>query len=332
VRFRTAPGLLALLGSLALLAGCGAARPTARGEGVGGPTPRAGASASPTQAEGPPVTATLAPSPVASATPEVPLAARVNGQALLLQEFLLQVDEYQTALLDDGLDPDTWAGQARLAQIRREVLESMIDGALVQQAAAALEVRVSAQSVKNRVQADVEAGGGQAAFDTWLASTGQTVDGYAERVRQALLSEGVMQAVTAEMPLEVEQVHLRQIVVDSQETAEALKAELQQGVDFAALAKEQSLDSATKAAGGDLGWIPRGLISPELEGPAFELAPGRVSGIVPADGAFYLLQVVAREEMRPLSPEVLARLKVAAFRSWLEVRRSAAVIERLVGE
>jgi parvulin-like peptidyl-prolyl isomerase len=141
-----------------------------------------------------------------------------------------------------------------------------------------------------------------------------------------------LQAVTAEMPSEVEQVHLRQIVLVSQEAAEALRAELRDGADFASLAGEQSLDSRTKSSGGDLGWIPRGLIAPELEVSAFGLAPGEVSDVVPADGAYYVLQVVEREAIRSLSPEVLARLRLAAFRRWLEVRRSAAVIERFVGE
>jgi parvulin-like peptidyl-prolyl isomerase len=324
--------LLALLCGTILLANCRVAQPTAREAGEGGPTPRASASASPTRVDSLPATATLPPTPVPSATPAAPLAARVNGQTLLLQDFQRQVDEYQSALLDEGLDPDTRDGQARLAQIRREVLESMIDEVLVQQAAAELRVKVSAQSVEDRIQADIEAGGGQVSFEAWLETTGQTPDGYAERVRQILLSEGVMQAVTAEMPLEVEQIHLRQIVVDSQETSQALLAQLQLGADFAALAREQSLDSATKDIGGDLGWIPRGLISPELEDPAFELAPSEVSDIVPFDGAYYLLQVVEREEIRPLPPEFLARLKLAAFQRWLETVRSAAVIERFVGE
>ncbi|MED1795694.1 peptidyl-prolyl cis-trans isomerase [Brevibacillus nitrificans] len=54
------------------------------------------------------------------------------------------------------------------------------------------------------------------------------------------------------------QMRLWQIVVASQQEAEQVAAELKQGANFQALAKERSIDSLTSGNGGDLGWLSLG--------------------------------------------------------------------------
>ncbi|WP_301173644.1 peptidyl-prolyl cis-trans isomerase [Brevibacillus nitrificans] len=54
------------------------------------------------------------------------------------------------------------------------------------------------------------------------------------------------------------QMRLWQIVVASQQEAEQVAAELKQGANFQALAKERSIDSLTSGNGGDMGWLSLG--------------------------------------------------------------------------
>lgn len=83
------------------------------------------------------------------------------------------------------------------------------------------------------------------------------------------------------------------------QSAERALAELRRGRDFAALAREVSVDPATRSKGGDVGWVYRGdgRLSEAVEAAAFSLRPGQVSGALYAGPGAWLL--VRMEEYRP---------------------------------
>jgi parvulin-like peptidyl-prolyl isomerase len=272
------------------------------------------------------------PTVAPTATPPAPLAAVVNGQYIFLAEYERQVTQYEQALQEMGVDLNTQDGQDQLAQARQDVLEGLIEEALVEQGAAALGVAVTEEELETQVEADIAAGGGQAAFDGWLQSTSQTREDYKTMLRQSLISQRVWDIVAADVPTTAEQVHARIIVVASEEEARQILALLQAGGDFVALARERSLDLATKDNGGDLDWFPRGVVAPELENAAFALQPGGISEPISVGEGFHILQVVEREAARPLSPDMQLLLQQDRFDQWLEELRAKAVIERFVGE
>jgi len=272
------------------------------------------------------------PTPLPTPTPPAPLAALVNGQYVFLAEYEQQVAQYEQALLEAGLDAATEGGQQALAQAGQDVLQELIDGVLIEQAAGALGVALSDEDLAARIAADVEAGGGEAAFEEWLEATGATRQGYEQMVRRAVLAQEVWEAVTADVPPVAEQVHVRHIVVGSQEAADRLLTQLREGGDWATLVREQSLDGTTRDNGGDLGWFPRGVVAPELEKAAFALQVGGVSEALRLEGQYHILHLVEREAARPLSEEMWMQLKQATFDRWLEDLRAAALIERFVAK
>jgi len=125
---------------------------------------------------------------------------------------------------------------------------------------------------------------------------------------------------------------VRHIVVESKDAAEEILAQLRQGADFAVLAGKASVDAGTKEKGGDLGWLPRGLLPSELENVAFALQAGEISAAVAVGGRYEILEVVERDKARAVTPEVRSQLQSAMFDRWLEARRAGAKIERFVGE
>ncbi len=282
--------------------------------------------------EAPSPAPTLVPTVTPTATPPAPLAAQVNGQYIFLAEYERRLAQYERALLDQGIDLNTDEGQEHLAQARHDVLEGLIDSALIEQGAMAMGISLSDEELESQVEADIAAGGGQAAFDEWLQATDQTREDYKEMLRQSLLAQRALDTVTVDVGSEAEQVHARHIMVGSEEEAQQILTMLQEGADFVALARDRSLDLATKDNGGDLGWFPRGLVAKELENAAFALQPGQVSGAVHLGEGYHVIQVVERESARPLSPEMQLDLQLAAFEGWLAEVRASAVIERFVEE
>ncbi len=80
------------------------------------------------------------------------------------------------------------------------------------------------------------------------------------------------------------------ILLRSREEAVLARARVHKGEDFAALAKELSLDP-TAVKGGDLGYFRKGQLIPEIEEAAFALDPGQTSDIVQTAFGYHLVQV-----------------------------------------
>lgn len=77
----------------------------------------------------------------------------------------------------------------------------------------------------------------------------------------------------------------------AEKKALALKARLDGGADFAALAREASDDPGSKAGGGDLGWVRRGLMTPKFEESLYALAPNAVSAPVETEFGWHLIKL-----------------------------------------
>lgn len=280
----------------------------------------------------PTVMETASPTAITVATPEPPLAARVNGQPILLAEYEKQVAQFQAALLAQETDLNSDEGQAALSQIRHQVLEAMINQLLTEQAAAREGITISDEEIASRVEADIQAVGGESQFEQWLADNHLTGEDYRAILRSQLIHGAMFERVTAVAPASAEQVHIRYILLESEEEAHDVLAQLQAGADFAALAQKFSHDESTRERGGDLDWFPQGLdlVPPEVEAAAFTLEVGQSSGVITTPFGYYILQLLERDSNRPLSPEMQQRLKEQTFARWLEEQRAAATIERFV--
>ena len=74
-----------------------------------------------------------------------------------------------------------------------------------------------------------------------------------------------------------EQVHARHVLVDSEDAAKAVLADLKAGTSFEDEAKAKSKDPSAKTNGGDLGYITKGETVPEFSEAAFKLKPGETT-------------------------------------------------------
>ena len=82
------------------------------------------------------------------------------------------------------------------------------------------------------------------------------------------------------------------------EKGEKILARLRAGEDFAAVARQVS-QGPSAADGGDLGWLRRGVVQPEVEKAAFALETGQVSGLVRTRTGFQILKVEERRGGEP---------------------------------
>jgi peptidyl-prolyl cis-trans isomerase C len=121
------------------------------------------------------------------------------------------------------------------------------------------------------------------------------------------------------------------ILVDSEEKAAALKAEIDGGKDFAEVAKANSSDGSA-ANGGDLGWFGMGQMVPEFETAVVALEPGQVSAPVKSQFGWHLIKLNEKRETTPppldaARPEIENQLRQQALEARLADLRAAAKIE-----
>ena len=65
----------------------------------------------------------------------------------------------------------------------------------------------------------------------------------------------------------------------------------QPGADFAALARANSDDTGSKEAGGDLGWVEKGVMAAPFEQALFSMQPGEIRGPVKTDFGWHVIQL-----------------------------------------
>jgi len=297
--------------------------------------------AAPASTAAPSAAKTVAPKSTAAPTPvptQGPPAARVNGKPIPLAEFEKEVARRQAEMTKQGLDLSTPDGQTALVELRRQILEGMIEQELIDQEAVKQNITVAEPELDAAINQSIADSGGQDAFNKYLANIAEmTLDEWRAGQREGMLTQKLIERVTRDVPMTAEQVHARHILVNTLAEANALLAQLRAGADFATLAQQYSKDNITSAGGGDLGWFPRGgLFDAALEQAAFELQPGQISKTpVQSDlgggqMVYHILQVIERDPARTLSDDALRAAREAAFQRWLEGLKASAKIERLV--
>jgi parvulin-like peptidyl-prolyl isomerase len=130
-------------------------------------------------------------------------------------------------------------------------------------------------------------------------------------------------------------IDVQMIVTDTQEAAVAAQTRIQNGEDFATVAKEVSSDPQVQDNGGDLGWVTTGQLSSSygqaVEDLAFSMSVGQVSE-VESNSSFYVIKIVDRNENGPLPETVLTQRQNSALQDWLTQRKDSpdVKIERLL--
>ncbi len=126
--------------------------------------------------------------------------------------------------------------------------------------------------------------------------------------------------------------HAAHILVDSEDKATALKAEIDGGKAFADVAKENSTDGSA-ANGGDLGWFGLGQMVPEFEEAVKGMSAGEVAGPIQTQFGYHLILLEEARESAPpaldtVRPQIENQIRQTALEAKLTELRAAAEVER----
>lgn len=126
------------------------------------------------------------------------------------------------------------------------------------------------------------------------------------------------------------EVRAKHILVKTEEEAKEVKKKLEGGADFAALAKEQSLDPGSAQQGGDLGFFTKDRMVESFADAAFSMKVDEISKPVRSPFGYHVIQVVETKDPKKfeeLSPAQLQNLRGVMINSEIDQLKEKAKIK-----
>jgi peptidyl-prolyl cis-trans isomerase C len=129
--------------------------------------------------------------------------------------------------------------------------------------------------------------------------------------------------------------HAAHILVETEDGAKAIKAELDGGADFAAIAKEKSTDKGSAANGGDLGWFGLGMMVKPFEDAVVAMEAGKISDPVKTDFGWHLIRldevrVAEAPKFEDVKGDLAGELQQKAVETKVTEAVAAATVEKKV--
>ena len=217
----------------------------------------------------------------------------------------------------------TKEGYDFLRAYRRAILNELIDGILISQYAQKMGIVVTDEEVKEFVNKYLDQILNQYKIneedlEKFLKSQGyKSLDQYKERLfekrKMILYLSRLKDKVTSNVTVSDEEikdfyeknkdkfksegsVHVRHILLNTEEEAKEVLERLKAGEKFEDLAREKSVDEFSKIKGGDLGWIERGSMDPAFEKAVFSAKIGDIVGPVKTSYGWHIIEVLEKKE------------------------------------
>lgn len=271
----------------------------------------------------------MLPGPSATEAQEITQVDRVVavvGDSVVLMSDLLQAENQRRQI---GMNVPA-PGSPGHVDFRQELLDGLIDNALLVQAAAQdTNVVVDDERVEAALQeqmARVEGNfNSREEMERALQEEALTVPAFREMIRQqvhqGLLIQMYLGRNASSGAIEVPEEEVRAIFDEQKESLtprpatvtfrqvlltaepsdssraeamgviEGLRERILAGEDFAELATQHSQDPASARSGGELGWFRRGVMAKEFEDAAFRLPEGVVSEVIESPFGLHILRV-----------------------------------------
>src|SRR6201996_2466353 len=238
-----------------------------------------------------------------------PVLAKVNGSEIRQSDMAIAEEELGPSL--EKMDPAT----------RQENLLAFL-----------IDMKIVAKAAEDKKVADSDEFKRRLAF----ARNRLLMDQLLANEGKAATTDEAMKKVYDEAAKQIageQEVHARHILVETEDEAKAIKAELDKGADFAELAKKKSKDPGA-SDGGDLGFFTKDQMVPEFSAVAFALEPGKISDPVKSQFGWHVIKVEEKRNRKPpefdqVKGQIETYVTRKAQAEYVGKLREAAKIERM---
>jgi parvulin-like peptidyl-prolyl isomerase len=159
-----------------------------------------------------------------------------------------------------------------------------------------------------------------------LTAMGLSASSFERLAQRSLLRTEVSDLLASQVVTTGLMIHVQLIQTDTQEVADTAKQRIEDGEDFAAVAKELSGESQVQQNGGDLGWLAVDQLTSSYGADLANAVSSQEIGtlaVVQSSGKFYVVRVVERNENGTLPDTVISQRKSSALTDWLAAQTEA---------
>ena len=246
----------------------------------------------------------------------IPLpAATVDGETLQYDDYLQNLNSlkrFHTKQLEQGdfEQPDE-------QQLREEALERLVFDHFVQQIADELDIRISDAEVDAEIASIAQLRGSRAELETFLREWyGWSVQDYADRfLRPALLYEAVNETIQDSFDENIE----------AAATMNVIEQKLNDGEDFAEVARAYSADSGQETT-GEIFVMVRGSFPSHIEDELIVTPVGEYTDVLTLDRSLQIIKVEGRDAISGLLQLRRIYLPLKTVEDVVLERRSQATI------
>ena len=272
--------------------------------------------------------------PVSSVNGE-PIPASRYADFLALRQFELSRELADAPPTTDTRDPSH--PQAQLSTLTISAVTELTNAELMRSQASALGVTVDDAAIDAALYEFVRGPGDIADdfhFNDALSDIREQTQLDTETIRSFIADRALADAVADHLAARLDpvpaQIRASQIVVPTEEDADTVQARLNARQPFELVAEQKSIDTASAAKGGDLGWLPQGLMPAAWDQAAFTQRPGTRGNPISTPQGWHIILVHEFSPSRQLDPETAERRRQVTYDNWLQTLRTAADIEFLL--
>ncbi|WP_171639929.1 peptidylprolyl isomerase [Paenibacillus phytorum] len=245
--------------------------------------------------------------------------------------------------------------KAMLVSGGQQTLDSLITDELINQEAQKTGIQITDEDIQKEISSIQSSYASNDEFQQALTSYGMTLDDLKKNMKTQVLLKKILEPQITISDDEIkqyydenieslkvpEQIQASHISVTTKEEADAILTELKKGTDFATLAKDKSLDTATKDTAGALGYISSGKMEATFDTAAFALAVGETSSAVQTSTGYDIIKVTDRkaaytptmEEKKEDIKTTLTNQKLSTLSStWLQEKKSQSTVENYLSK
>lgn len=219
---------------------------------------------------------------------------------------------------------------AETNNLQQQVLSQLVFQELITAAGEELGVEVTEEEIDEELEVQLSFFGSEEELQARLEELGLTEDDAREQLRAELLrrkieerftsdvqvSDDEIQALYDERAAQYETVTYGDIVLETEAEATEVAEALRGGADFAALARERSVDPGAAGNGGEVGARPVSQTDPDLISTLRAASPGDIVGPVQtADGLFHVMRLTSFDTLPLAEVRDSLRDEIAGQRS-----------------
>ncbi|MBT3482682.1 MAG: peptidylprolyl isomerase [Opitutales bacterium] len=251
------------------------------------------------------------------------ITAIVEDKIITAEDVRRQITPYLSQIQSESQGDPIKFGQM-LDEAEDQVIQTLTDNVLIVKQFFEDKGAIPGSYVRNEVNERIisQFDNSRSKFLAYLKSIGKTPDEYDVEIRDEMIVNFMRIKMTKSevfvSPVKVEEfynenkqhffeeeaVHLRLIILAQladeepellEQTAEEIMRKLDEGIDFAELAKKHSQDSK-KDKGGDWGWVERKSLIPELADVAFEIEAGTFADPIKLKNKIFIMYAEDRRD------------------------------------